>query len=276
MNEINTRKHLVAKDSKETKYEMSVEQFKESLPKQLHNRVSKEVMKNINTTLADQHTREHFRDNLLSYTNVLKAGKFKLNSYIDATRYVSFKLLGYNNQESYSKTFPGRITILLKEGATEKVISSYVAAYNKNKLVNAIWEQTLIPSYVLNADLYQKAINVQAELMTVSSSDKVRTDAANSLLSHLKPPEIAKVELDINVKDNKTIDELRKTTLELANIQKKLIQGGSMSAKDIAHSDIIIKAEDITEAEIIEDKIPSLETLKEVDELVKSGIFEAN
>jgi hypothetical protein len=34
--------------------------------------------------------------------------------------------------------------------------------------------QTLVPSYVLNADLYQKALNTSAELMISAKSEKVR------------------------------------------------------------------------------------------------------
>ena len=228
-------------DLNESNQKLSAEEFKAVIPKQIRDRITTKVMEKINQILADQKIRDHFRDNLLSYTNVLQTGKYKLSSYIDAVKYVSFKLLGYNNQESYGRTFPDRYNLLVSEGGTEKSISAYVAAYNRNKLVNAIWEQTLIPSYVLNADLYQRAINTQAELMINSKSDKVRSSAADSILYHLKQPEVTKLKMDIGVKDDKTIQGLRATTLELAAMQKKMIMSGVMSAEDVAHSKLVIE-----------------------------------
>jgi hypothetical protein len=100
-------------------------------------------------------------------------------------------------------------------------------------------EQTLVPTHVLNADLYQKAINVQAELMLSANSEKVRSDAANSLLIHLKAPETTKIKLDIGIQSDSMIEELRKTTMELAAQQRQLIESGVVNAKHIAESRII-------------------------------------
>jgi hypothetical protein len=101
-----------------------------------------------------------------------------------------------------------------------------------------IFEQTLIPSYVLNQDLYQKALNVQAELMVTSHSDKVRCDAANSLLTHLKMPETQKIELEIGVREDSSIAALRQTTLELSRQQRLMMESGAMNAQEVAHSKI--------------------------------------
>ena len=231
---------LTADDPVGSTEQLTVDQFKQALPKQLHNRVTSEVMKGINVVLANPEAREQFRENLLSYTNVLQAGRFKINNYVDAVKYVSFKLLGNTNRASWGKTFPNRLQTLIIEGCDEKAISAHVAAYNANKLVNKIWEQTLIPSYVLNADLFQKALNTQAELMVTANSEKVRTDAANSILNHLKQPEVAKIKLDIAVTEDQSIKELREATLELAAMQRKMIESGVMSAKEVAHSKIIV------------------------------------
>jgi hypothetical protein len=122
------------------------------------------------------------------------------------------------------------------QGVAAKDIASYVTAYNKSKLVNLVFEQTLIPSYVLNQDLYQKALNVQADLMVSAHSEKVRTDAANSLLTHLKMPEKQKVELEIGIKEDSSIAVLRQATLELARSQRLAMQAGQVTAQDVAHS----------------------------------------
>lgn len=221
-----------------TKELVTQEQFERALPKQHRSKLTEEVLKDINNIMGDEVIRESFRDSLLGYTNVISDGRYKIQDYINAVKYVSYKLLGSSNIEAYAKTFPDRYQRLIDEGASNKDISAYSTAYNKNQLVNKIYEQTLVPTHVLNADIYQKAINVQAHLMLNANSEKVRTDAANSLLNHLKKPE-TKLELDISYKEDKSIQELRDATMALARQQRELIESGTLNAKEVAHSKII-------------------------------------
>lgn len=223
---------------------LSIEQFKQALPDKVKKSINQELIDQINGTLADPEMFEAYRDNLLSYTRVMADGKFKVTSYVDAVRYVSHKLMGCTNIEAYTKTFPDKYQRFIQQGVQSKDIASYVTAYNKSKLVNLIFEQTLIPSYVLNQDLYQKALNVQAELMLDTGiSPKVRSDAANSLLTHLKMPETQKVELEIGVKEDSSIQALRNTTLELARQQRMMMEAGAMNAQEVAHSRLVIDVE---------------------------------
>jgi len=215
---------------------LTVEQFKQCLPDKVKKPINQELIDQINNTLGDPELYESYRDNLLSYTKVMADGRFKVSSYVDAVRYVSHKLMGSTNIEAYTKTFPDKYARFVQQGVQAKDIASYVTAYNKSKLVNLIFEQTLIPSYVLNQDLYQKALNVQAELMIASQSDKVRCDAANSLLTHLKMPETQKIELEIGVKEDSSIQALRDSTMALARQQRMMMEAGAMNAQDIAHT----------------------------------------
>jgi len=222
---------------------LTLDQFKQALPDKVKKSLNQELVDQINTTLGDPELYESYRDNLVSYTKVMSDGKFKISSYIDAVRYVSHKLMGCTNIDAYTKTFPDKYTRFMAQGVAAKDIASYVTAYNKSKLVNLIFEQTLIPSYVLNQDLYQKALNVQAELMTTANSEKVRCDAANSLLTHLKMPETQKVELEIGVREDSSIAALRATTLELARQQRLMVESGAMNAQEVAHGKLVIDAE---------------------------------
>lgn len=222
---------------------LTAEQFKQVLPDKVKKSVSQELIDQINSTLSDPEMYEAYRDNLLSYTRVMADGRFKVDSYISAVKYVSHKLMGATNIEAYSKTFPDKMQRFAAQGVSAKDIASYVTAYNKSKLVNLIFEQSLIPSYVLNQDLYQKALNVQAELMVSANSEKVRCDAANSLLTHLKMPETQKVELEIGVKEDSAIAALRATTMELARQQRLMLEAGAMNAQEVAHSRLVIEGE---------------------------------
>lgn len=218
---------------------LTVDQFKQALPDKVKKSINQELIDQINKTLSEPELFEQYRDNLLSYAKVMQDGRFKVSEYVNAVKYVSHKLMGCTNIDAYSKTFPDKIQRFAVQNVAPKDIASYVTAYNKSKLVNLIFEQTLIPSYVLNQDLYQKALNVQAELMVTASSEKVRTDAANSLLTHLKPPEVKKVELDIGVKEDSSINQLRQATLELARQQRLALEAGQVLAKDVAHSRVV-------------------------------------
>ena len=220
---------------------LTLDQFQLALPDKVKKSINQELIDQINNTLSDPEMFESYRDNLISYTKVMADGKFKVTQYIDAVRYVSFKLMGCTNIEAYTKTFPDKYQRFIQQGVLAKDIASYVTAYNKSKLVNLIFEQTLIPSHVLNQDLYQRALNVQADLMINAKSEKVRCDAANSLLTQLKAPEVKKVELDIGVKEDSSIAALRATTLELARQQRLMVESGAMNAQDVAHGKLIIE-----------------------------------
>lgn len=229
---------------------LTIDQFKQALPDKVKKSINQELIDQINTTLADPEMFESYRDNLLSYTRVMADGRFKVDSYVQAVKYVSHKLMGCTNIEAYTKTFPDKYNRFVQQGVQAKDIASYVTAYNKSKLVNLIFEQTLIPSYVLNQDLYQRALNVQADLMISAKSEKVRSDAANSLLTHLKMPETQKVELEIGVKEDSSIASLRNATLELARQQRLMLEAGALNAQEVAHAKIVIA--DVVDVEAVE------------------------
>ena len=222
---------------------LTLETFRTELPDKVKKTINQDLMDSINKTLSDPDMFETYRENLLSYASVMADGRFKMESYVSAVKYVSHKLMGASNIAAYIKTFPDKYQDFINRGIETKDIASYVTAYNKSKLVNLIMEQTLIPSYVLNQDLYQKALNVQAELMLTAKSEKVRSDAANSLLTQLKMPEVNKVQLDVNVKEDGSIAALRESTLELVRQQKLMVQAGAMNAQEVAHSKLVIDVE---------------------------------
>lgn len=224
-------------------HDLTIDLFKKALPDKVKKSVNQELVDQVNKMLSDPDMYEAYRDNMLSYTHVMADGKFKISNYIDAVKYVSHKLMGCTNLLAYTKTFPDKYNDFVARGVSSSDIASYITAYNKSKLVNLIFAQTLVPSHVLNADLYQKALNVQAELMVSANSEKVRSDAANSILTHLKMPEVQKIELDIGVKQDSSIDALRASTLELVAMQRQMIKAGAMSAGEMAGSKLVIEGE---------------------------------
>lgn len=218
---------------------LSVDVLKKALPSKYKNKVNNELLNQINQTLSDPDLYDTYKDNFISYLDVLNDGKYKIQDYMNAVKYCTHKLMGNTNTDAYIKTFPQRYQTMIDKGYTSKEMSSHISIYNKSQLVNKIMEQSLIPSWVLNQDLYQKAINVQADLMMNAQSEKVRSDSANSLLIHLKPPEVKKVELDIGLKQNSEIEELKLTLAELASQQQRMIKAGISTATDVAEQKLI-------------------------------------
>jgi hypothetical protein len=178
------------------------------------------------------------KENFVTYTSVLKKGKFKLVDYLMAVKYVSFQLMGMTNRESYVKTFPKNYTDWVSRNLSEKDINCRITAYNKNKLVNLIKEQAYIPVWILNQDAYQKAINCQLDIMANSKSDIARCNASNSLLTHLKKPEGLEIDININTEDNTGLKALRESMKNLAEMQIQKIKEG-ISTKDISEQPII-------------------------------------
>lgn len=222
---------------------LTEEQFKAALPEKMKKSINKQLMDSINKTFSDPDMYETYRDNLLSYTRVMQDGKFRIDQYLNAVKYCSFKLMGKTNIDSFTLTFPAKIQRWTTQGIQGKDIASYVTAYNKSKLVNLIMEQSLVPTWVLNQDIFQQAINTQAELMMFAKSEKVRSDAANSLLSHLKAPETNKIELEVSVKEDSAIAGLRRVTSELVAAQREALRAGTVSVQEMAEQDLIIEGE---------------------------------
>lgn len=226
---------------------LSLQQFQQVLPDKVKKSINQELIDRINTTLSDPEMLEIYRDNLISYTSVMRDGKFKIEQYLDAVRYVSFKLLGDTNIDAYMKTFPDKYQKFVADGVAPKDIASYVTAYNKGKLVNLIFEQTMIPTHVLNMDMYQKALNVQMELALTAKSEMVRMNAANSVMVQLKPPEVKKIELDIGVKEDQSINVMRQAMIDLAKAQASSITQGGMNAQQVAHMALKVIDQDMQE-----------------------------
>ncbi len=218
---------------------LTEEEFKAALPIKFRKNVNAALIQKINTTLADPDMYQSYRENLISYTSVLSDGKFKTENYIWAVKYVSFKLMGMTNQDAFARTFPKKVQNWSQQGLQAKDVAAYVCSYNKSKLVNLILEQTLIPTHVLNADMYQQALNIQLDIAQRGRSEMARVNAANSILQQLKPPEAKKHELEIKIPESNAIKDLRQATSALAAAQREAIEGGGLDAQQIAHSQII-------------------------------------
>jgi len=232
--------------------ELTKEQLQGCVPKKFRHNVTDEIVQFVNAT-EDDEFREAFKSNLLGYADVVSTGRYRMQDYVNAVKFVSYKMLGDPNTIAYAKVFPDRYQRLIDKNLPANGIAAYSTAYNRGELVNKILERTLVPVHILNMDVHQEAINTQAELMRTAKSETVRQKAAECLIMQLKAPEASKIEIDVNY-SNDSIDELRETTRALAQQQLKLIESGAVTAETIAHSDIIGNKKESVETEYEEVK----------------------
>jgi hypothetical protein len=221
---------------------ITIDEFKEAMPAQIRKNISDELLDQVNNVITDPEVAAVFRENVVGLASVMKEGKFKLDSYLHAVKFVSHKLLGDSHIQAWSKTFPPRYNKMVQAGNSRSEIGAVASRYSQSKLVVLLMGQTMVPTHILNAPLYQQALNTQAELMTSAQSEKVRCDAANSLITALKPPESKKIELELGVKEDQTIQQLRESTMELVHQQKKMIENGHTSVAQIAEATIVREA----------------------------------
>jgi len=233
--------------NKEFTKDLTLVQLQASMPKKFRHNVTEDMVKFINATEGDEF-RDIYKENLLGFSDVMQLGRYGMTEYLNAVKFVSYKLLGDSNTIAYAKVFPDRYQRLVDKNTPMKTISSFSTTYNKGALVHKILERTLVPVHILNMDIHQEAINIQAELMRDAKSETVRQKAAECLIMQLKAPEAAKIEIDVNY-SNDSIDELRATTRALAQQQMKLIESGAVTAQTVAHSDIIARKKPEIETE---------------------------
>ncbi len=227
----------------------TLEELKRQLPKRskkLLNQEAVDVINSVEEQVGSEFS-EVYRNNFITFSKVLENPDYTMTGYVEAVRFVSFRLMNYSIIDSYQLTFPHRYGRLLdkysdhgdEEWIRSNKIAPYATIYSKGKLVNELLAQAAVPVSILNADLFQEALNVEAHLMKNARSETVKQLAAKTILEILKPEEIQKVELDIGLKENDVIKDLREVTMRLAEEQRLAIASGSVNSKYIAESTII-------------------------------------
>lgn len=216
---------------------LEINAVKRLLPKNHRSLITQEFLDKVEGCVEDPLIAEQFKENFVTYLNVLSNGKFKMEDYIRAVKYISFKLLGYSNVDAYAATFPERYERLVREGHQ---IDPFVSIYNRNKLVTAIYEQTVVPTWVLNAPLHQEALTELARMLkdpNVKGMTKVK--ACETILQYTKQPEVVKGELTISMEQSDTIADLREVTEQLAKTYKTALENKATTLKELTEASIV-------------------------------------
>mgnify|MGYP000352292348 FL=1 len=222
---------------------LSVEGLQKIYPRKVNRETLEECVKMMNESIVgmDSVMREHYRDNLVGVIDVIKEGeRIKFADYVKAVKFCSYKMAGYTDTRAYSLTFPERIERMAREGISNANLYVYANSYAKNKVVIEIMAKLMVPTHIMYQDYFHMAVKTQVEIMTDNSvSPKVRSDAANSLMTHLKQPEIKQAELNISTSDSGVINQLSEALNNLSKGHKELLSQGRTTLKDISEAVII-------------------------------------
>lgn len=221
--------------------------IKKVLPKGIGKTAADKVAEMINQAAMgmDSVMGVHFRDNCISWVKATTSAQMTAEQYINAVKFVSYKMAGDSAVVAYTKTFPDRVNRMAQEGMNNEYLASYAGIYSKGKIVTEVQALALVPTYLMYQDFFHLAVKTQVEIMTNEDiSPKVRADAANSLMTHLKQPEIKKAELDITVRETDTIGELRDVLSQLSRKQADSVLDGEYKVIDVSNHKIIEQKDD--------------------------------
>lgn len=228
---------------------VTVEELKILYPVKVAGKVLEQAAEILNTATEDMDyvMAKEFRDNCLSFIDILKNSKSRVSfaDYVNACKFATFKLAGNTDVRAYALTFPDRIRRMERDKVPNSHLYQYASIYSKNKTVVEVMAKLVVPTHIMFQDIFHQAVKVQSELMLDDKiSPKVRSDAANSLMTHLKTPEVKQAELKVDVQGSGAIEQLAEALGSLSGKQSEMLREGRYSLKDIREATIIEVTED--------------------------------
>lgn len=223
---------------------VTVEELKILYPVKVAGKVLEQAAEILNTATEDMDyvMAKEFRDNCLSFIDILKNSKSRVSfaDYVNACKFATFKLAGNTDVRAYALTFPDRIRRMERDKVPNSHLYQYASIYSKNKTVVEVMAKLVVPTHIMFQDIFHQAVKVQSELMLDAKiSPKVRSDAANSLMTHLKTPEVKQAELKVDVQGSGAIEQLAEALGSLSGKQSEMLREGRYSLKDIREATII-------------------------------------
>lgn len=174
------------------------------------------------------------QDKIISFSSVMKSGRYKSVDYIRAVQFCSYTAIGDSQIDAYRKTFPDRVA----KKKSDSTIQSSASIYASGELVQKIMSQSMVPAHIMFNSERFKAISILSDLMVNSDNERIRMESADKMLGHIAPPKEAKLEIDVTTHHD-GIDELNSALTRLANQQKEMLDGGHTDIKSIAESKIV-------------------------------------
>lgn len=238
---------------------VTLEQLQKTFPKK-KNSIGEKTVELINATLSDpEFNGTDLIQTLHTFENVMYNNSAAMEEYVNAVRFCAYlETNGDNIIDAYKKTFYFRDFVkngLDKSFDTPEYMAIQAAAsrYRKNKVVVDILAMADVPLYLLFQGHRYKAVEVLASEMMSAPLAKDRIAAAEKLLTHVKPPENSKLELNIGMSASAmdVASSLNDQLTKLAEQQKALLAQGH-NIKDVQRLGINLNNKDVIDVEVDE------------------------
>jgi hypothetical protein len=226
---------------------ISYEELKQRLPMSQGRLLTTKVVDMINDiNSSEDFHKDQFIENMISYSSVLTSGRYKVEDYLKAVEFLSYKACGHTQLMAYEKTFREEIMIKMKTTSRSHDYTSAASNYAKGKLVTSIMAQAQIPLNLFFAQEKFKLVGVLLDLAYTSKNERIRMESADKALSQLQDPTDNKIEIDVNIKGDSAVRSLEEKMNQMAILAKENIEKGVSSLKQLADS----KTEEIIDAEV--------------------------
>lgn len=218
---------------------LDINELKEVLPETMAKNLKEADIAALARDLGSVETVRTFREGFLGYRNVIGMGKFDLNEYTNAVKFMTYVAMGCTNKDAYAYTFPERMKRYELNNVSEKAVSAYVSGYNRSKLIVEMRKQFAIPVYILNSDVPQKAINRLLTVIEKSKNDLAVVKACEALIVACAPPVDTKLTVDVNIKQDDEFEDMKKRIRDVSSMQRQIIEDGKVSARVVAEHRIL-------------------------------------
>lgn len=212
---------------------LTVESVKRAVGRNRVRYVDEEFVETLKKSLKESQIEGIYAENFFGWIDCI--GSNTLMSYVNAVKFVSWKLYGLTDINAYRATFPDRFARFVEEKKSRDYINGFASMYSRGKLVVELMKRTLIPSYVLNAPVFQEAINKLVEIIrddSVKPMPKIK--ACETILNYTKQPEVIEGNLKIDLGRNDMIGELRDVTEKLAGTIMEGLNRGGITLGEVA------------------------------------------
>lgn len=239
---------------KKEKTTFTKEELQSKLPEK-KNTITDRVVNLINEANNDpMFNGDEFMKTMIDYKSVMEATSGSIPEYINALRFCAYLEAEGNITDAYKKArandkFVQDRCEAVSGSADYSALTAAASRYRKNPMVRQILTQSDMPLYLMFQGSRYKAVAVLADEMENSAFAKDRINAADKLLTHVKPPENIQVELDVGVKESSALEDLNMQLAEIAIKQKRSLEMGVGTLEDFGS---LKPREEILDAEVTE------------------------
>ena len=206
---------------------MTLDELKVLMPAKKQKFMNQELVDMINDAENRGDFEGEFERKVISYSSVLTQGRYKTGDYIAAVEFCTYYLSGDEQAEAYVKTFPAKVKRRVLEGKSAYATGA-PSMYYGGQLVQAIMAQAQMSVRMRHYNKIDMMVETLFDLATSKmSTDRIKMESADKVLTHLKEPDQSHVEIEVGIKKDESGIALEKKLMEVATMQKAAFEKGA-------------------------------------------------